>query len=128
VKSSAVALDVRHLVLLGDGRDRLGEAGAVRAEEELDAVLVDEALGQLRAARRRGFVVVVDNLELVRLAAHLHASHLVEALDGEVVAVLRVLAVHRVLAGERDRRPQVDGVALGLRGGARRPVQKQERR
>ena len=97
-----VPLHVRHLVLLRHGRHGLGEPGAVRAEDELHTVLVDEPLGQLRAAGGRRFVVVVDDFQLVALARDLHAAHFIDALDRDVVAVLGVLAVDGVLPGERD--------------------------
>jgi hypothetical protein len=97
------------------------EAGAVRAEHVLDAVLLDQPLGELCAAGRGRLVVVVDDLELVGLPADLDAAHLVDALDGKLVTVLRVDAVGRIFAGQRDRRTEYDGVALdlGLRRGCR---------
>ena len=118
----AVALHHRHLVLLGDRRDRLRQARAVRAEHERDPVLPDQALGQLGAARRRRFVVVVQDLQAVVLARDLNAAALVDLLDREVVAVARVVAGGRVLAGQRYRRAEHDGVAgdPGERGSGRR--------
>src|SRR3546814_3372994 len=70
-----------------------------------------------RSGRRR-FVVVVFDGELVGLAADLHAAHLVDALDADIVAALRIDSVGRVFAGQRDRRAERDGIAfdLGVRG------------
>ena len=59
----AVALHHRHAMALGDRGDRLGQTRAVGAEHEPDAVLPDQALGQLGAARRRRLVVVIQDLE-----------------------------------------------------------------
>src|SRR5262249_30348807 len=90
---------------------------AVRTEHELNVILVDEALDELGAARGCGLVVVVLDDELIGLVADLDAAHLVDARNGEIVAVLRVLAVGRILAGERDRRAEDDGRRRsGLRG------------
>ena len=99
---SAVALDHRHAVFLDDRQNGLGQAGAVRPEHELDSVLLDQPLGELGAARRRRFVVVVADHELVGLAADRDAALAVDRLDGEIVAVLGVGAVLGVFAGHRD--------------------------
>ena len=122
----AVPLHVRDLVLLGHRRDGFRQPGAVRAEHELHAVLVDEPLGELRSAGRRGFVVVIEHLQLVRFSRDLHAAHLVDAFHREVIAVLGVLAIDRVLAGERHGRAEDDGVAFDLGGGAPHRGQQQQ--
>ena len=52
-------------------------AGAVRAEQEVDLVFLDQLLGQRRALLRIALVVVVLRLDLVVLAADLDAAGLV---------------------------------------------------
>ena len=108
----AVALHHRHVVALGDRSDRLRQAGAVGTEHEAHPVLPDQPLGQLRAARRRRLVVVVQNLQAIAAIADAHAAALVDHLDREVVAPAGVVARRGVLAGKRHRRAEHDGVAV----------------
>ena len=108
------ALHQRGLVLLDHRQDRLGQRRAVGAEHVLDLVLVDQTLDQLRGARRRRFVVVIFDREVIALAADLHAAGVVDLLDRELVAVLGVLAVGGVDAGRRHRGAELDRAA-GLR-------------
>ena len=112
---SAVTLNHRHLVPFGDRSDRLSQTRAVGAEHEPNPVLPDQPLGQLRTARRRRLVVVVQNLQAVVLARDAHAAALVDHLDREVVTLAGVVARGGVLAGERHRRTEHDGSAADSR-------------
>ncbi len=59
-------------------------------------------------------------MQLVGLVADLHAAHLVDALDGQVIAVGGVHAVGRVLAGLRHRGAEGDRILGQGRAGAQR--------
>src|SRR3546814_14185495 len=50
----AVAFDHGHFVFFSDRRDGLGKGGPVWPQDVLDAVLLDQAFGKLRAARQIG--------------------------------------------------------------------------
>ena len=76
--------------------------------------MFDEALGKLRAAGGGGFIVVVNDANLVSLSAYGDATRGVDALDGKVVAVFRVDAVGGVFTREGDCRAEDDRVSLDL--------------
>jgi hypothetical protein len=106
--AGAVALDHRHAVFFDDRQHRLGQAGAIWSKHEIDAVLLDEALGKVGATRRRRLIVVVADGELMRRALDLDAALLVDLGDGEIVAVFGIGAVQRIFPALRDRRPERD--------------------
>ena len=64
--------------------------------------MVDQALNKLPGTSRRGFVVIVRNLEVIALVADLYAAGFVDLLDGEFVAVLGVVAVRSIDATLAD--------------------------
>ncbi len=106
----AVGFDHGHLMLLDDGQDRLGQARAVRPENVLDAVLLDQPLGELGAARRCRLVVEIMDHELIARAADLDPASIVDLADGEFVSVLGIGAVLRIFAGERHRSAEDDHI------------------
>ena len=65
----AVALDQDHAACVGDLDGPLGERGAVRPQQEVDLVLVDELLHELSRRVRVAPVVVHDQLDLVAFVA-----------------------------------------------------------
>src|SRR5207249_4073104 len=80
----------------------------------------DQLLDELRRPLRLGFVVVVLELELVGLAADLDSAHLVDLVDGQLVAVSRVAPLLGGLARDRDRGAENDRVGrAGGQGGER---------
>ncbi len=100
--------------MLGNRRNRLGQARTVGAKHKLNAVLVDQTFGKLCATGRGRFIIVVDDVEHVVLAINRDAAGLVDQLDGKVIAALGVLTVGGIFAGQRDRRTQINRIALYL--------------
>ena len=120
-----VRLDHRHTIFLGDGRDRLGETGRIGPEQIFHIVLLDQPLDKLRAARRRRFIIVIDDLEPVGPARDLHPARFIDAFDRKVVAIARERTIRGIFSCEGDRRSEPD---RGRRIGQSCPAGQESRR
>ncbi|MNT27354.1 hypothetical protein D3C72_1629810 [compost metagenome] len=82
--------------------------------QDADDVLVDQLLGDLHADARVGLVITRHQHELGGLAVNLDAL-LVGFFQGQVQAVLHVLAIVRLRTGKRRGKAEFD--VRGLSGG-----------
>ena len=110
--------NVGHAVALGHDALRLDEVRAVTADDDGHLLLGDELLDKLRALGGVGRVVEKRQLDLHRLAADVHASGVVDLLDGELRGLLVGASDLRLLAGDGQDGADLDR-PVGGAGGAR---------
>ena len=96
------------LVLLGDGLDGQHGRRAHRADDVLDLVVVDEAVGHRHRFVGLVLVVVGDDLHLVLLAAHFEPALGIDVVGGQLGGVLHAGAPGGTGAREGDERADLE--------------------
>ncbi len=120
----AAAVDHRHRVTLGNGRGRERGPGGVGSEDEVNLVVGDQTLYELRRRLRVRLIVRVMDRDGVALRSDPQAAVCVDVAHPEVVALFGEQAFLLQRTAERNRRPEDDGA---LRSGGGRGDREGER-
>src|SRR5579872_5947108 len=95
-------------MLFGDARRRQAWPAAIGAEQQVHLVLVDQLFKKLGRGVWIAAVVVIDDLDLVFLAADRDAAALVDLLYVKIVTVLALFRFGRQAAGQRQGGAEAD--------------------
>src|SRR5262249_15936048 len=97
-------------VLLADDRGWRGQAGRIRAEQKLRAVLIDQSRVELLYAAADRLIVITDEIDLIALAAGLDAAPSSDLVAPELVAALLTARVDIERTGLGIGKADGDGV------------------